>query len=375
MPPAFSSTKEAAAFALLLLFLLAAPWLAHLTFLPHREQTYSSQSIRWEKFPWVQKFITEETNDIDIAFIGSSRIGADIETPYVQQKLEEKLGRKAVVRTLWFANSGFDALYFLTKELLAHRHVKTLVFYDEFSAAYTWKVHKYAPYWFRYGDDGKVLAGLPLGIQTVYYYAAMIGMPRNFLELVSTNFPIEPDSQMTGPFWWWQAANPETTLGCLGAHLGFDPVSPNSDFQNTNFTPYVPQNEVTPAELCVFSPATAAHFVFSERTAPAGQIYFARQFGLLAKTHGCNLVALHMPLIGETTSPVIDESRDWSDLMQTDVCLMGIPGRRLFAGLAEPEIKKLFADPGHFNENGQKYFTPLITPGLLTLYESHSTSH
>ena len=28
MPPAFSSTKEAAAFALLLLFLLAAPWLA-----------------------------------------------------------------------------------------------------------------------------------------------------------------------------------------------------------------------------------------------------------------------------------------------------------------------------------------------------------
>src|SRR5580658_7362886 len=103
MRPAFSSTKQAAARALLLLFLLAAPWLAHKTFLPHREQTYSSQSIRFEKCPWAQKFIFEETNDIDIAFVGSSHLCAGIDTPYVQQKLSEQLGRPAVVRTIFFA--------------------------------------------------------------------------------------------------------------------------------------------------------------------------------------------------------------------------------------------------------------------------------
>src|SRR5580658_3012368 len=98
MPPAFDSTKQAAAFAGLLLLLLLAPWLAHKTFLPGREHTYSSESIRWEKFPWVQKFIYGETNDIDIAFIGSSHICDDIDTPYVQKKLDERLGRKTTVR-------------------------------------------------------------------------------------------------------------------------------------------------------------------------------------------------------------------------------------------------------------------------------------
>jgi hypothetical protein len=59
--------------------------------------------------------------------------------------------------------------------------------------------------------------------------------------------------------------------------------------------------------------------------------------------------------------------------MQTEVCLMGIPGRQLFAGLTEAEINKLFCDSVHLNENGQKYFTPLITPALIQFHERYST--
>ena len=369
MRPAFSSTKEAAAFALLLLLLLAAPWLAHQTFLPRREQSYSSQSIRWEKFPWVQKFIFEETNDIDIAFVGSSHIGLGIDTPYVQQKLSEQLGHETVVRSIYFIYPGFDALYFFTKDLLAHRRVKTLVFYDECCGPIPYLVHQCAPAWFRYGDDGGVLSGLPFGYQVIYYYAAMIGMPRNLLELVTSNMPNTPNDKMTSPFTMWHTDNPETTLGCQSLRVGFDP---SGRAGNTHFTPYVPQTGVTPEDVSIFSPAKATNFVFSDRPLPISQVYFAKQFSLLAKAHGCSLVALHIPSLDESSSPVMTETRDWSALMQTDLWLMGIAPNRFFAGLSELEVQKLSADPGHLNANGQRYFTSLITHELIQFYESHS---
>ena len=49
----------------------------------------------------------------------------------MQQKLEEKLGRKVVVRTIAWGGNGFDILYFIVKDLLQHRNVRMIVFYDE----------------------------------------------------------------------------------------------------------------------------------------------------------------------------------------------------------------------------------------------------
>jgi hypothetical protein len=160
MSPAFSSIKQAAAFVLLLLFLLAAPWLAAQNWWPHRKPTYSTESVRWEKLPWLQKFV-QETNDIDIAFVGSSHMLFGIDTPYVQQQMDEREGRKTVVRSICFRWSGFDFLYFITKDLLAHRRIKTLAFNDECAAADPEEFHALTPFWFRYENDAK-LDGLPL---------------------------------------------------------------------------------------------------------------------------------------------------------------------------------------------------------------------
>src|ERR1700734_2115969 len=131
MRPAFSSTKHAAAFAALLLLFLAGPWLSARRILPLPNHTYSSESVKYELFPWVQKFVSEETNDIDIAFIGSSHMGWDIETTYVERKLDERMGHKTTVCTVSYLFPGYDALYFFAKDLLAHRRVKTIVFCDE----------------------------------------------------------------------------------------------------------------------------------------------------------------------------------------------------------------------------------------------------
>jgi hypothetical protein len=97
MRPAFSSTRQAAAFALLLLALLLAPVLAQ-KILPPRETIYSS--IWWASgdFPYMDGQIFREQSAIDILFMGSSHIWAGFDTPYVQAQLDKQLGRAAVAR-------------------------------------------------------------------------------------------------------------------------------------------------------------------------------------------------------------------------------------------------------------------------------------
>jgi hypothetical protein len=98
MRPAFSSPRQAAAFALLLLALLLAPALAQ-KILPSREAIYSS--IWWASgdFPYMDGQIFQEKGDVDIVFMGSSHIWAAFDTPYVQEQLSKELGRPSVART------------------------------------------------------------------------------------------------------------------------------------------------------------------------------------------------------------------------------------------------------------------------------------
>src|SRR5580704_2838252 len=131
MRTAFSSTKQAAAFALLLLLVFALPVVMGKNLLPSREQAYSILGWGLGPYPWIQNQIFEETNAIDIAFMGSSHILCGIDTPYVQQQLSEKTGSNAVVLTIGWGGPGYDGLYLVEKDLLEHRKVKLLVFYDE----------------------------------------------------------------------------------------------------------------------------------------------------------------------------------------------------------------------------------------------------
>jgi len=367
MRPAFDSPGQAAAFALLLLLLLTAPWLAGKTLLPPRQQAYAAPGWTWGPYPWIERQIFNETNAIDIAFIGSSHLMWGIDTPYVQRQLDERLGHPSVVRSICWGGAGFDALYFITRDLLAHRHVKTLVFYDESSSVY---INPKAPNWFRFGDDAWALAGLPAWYKSIYYFGATLEMPRNILELMIPNLPEDTNARIPGYFeTHYHAENPEHRLGSASGRTGFDLML---GVKNP-FVPFAPKTAVTPADLCRYTPASGSNFTFAGLTMPPSQVYFARQFGLLTKQHGCQLVLLHLPVRAEKYPRVIAETTYWPALLQTDVAMMGIPWERLFQDLSPQQVDELFGDPGHLNQNGQEYFTPLITPELLQIYESRTT--
>lgn len=374
MRPAFSSTRQAAAFALMLLLLLLAPVLAGKRFLPPRSEIYSS--IWWSSgdYPYFYQQIFQEKGDIDILFIGASHIHTAIATPYVQEQLGKTLGRPAVVRTFGWGWPGYDNLYFVTKDLLEHRRVRMLVFDDLYSQSD--RPHILMPRMFRYGDDADTLEGLPLPMKASYYFASVVGMPRSLLGLGRANFP--PDLNSDKPTFFEihdRASNPVARLGALTEHLGFSPDFLADYYKHPPYVEFNPQTGTQPSDVCIYSEETKANFFFTNQVLPPMQLHFAQKFAELAREHGCQLVLLHVPFYDERRSTVISTAVFWPDALHADVTMMGIPPATLFKGLTDDEIRKLYSDPVHMNENGENYFTSLMTPSLLKLYESQIQKH
>ena len=365
MRPAFSSTRQAAAFALLLSALLLSPVLAWKKLLPPREQAYATLGWNNGAYPWIHNQIFQETNAIDIAILGSSHIWQDINTPYLQQKLSEKLHRQAVVRTLGWGGCGYDALYFVTRDLLAHRQVRLLVFYDETAGFKSMSQNMGGPAWFRFGEDAAILPGLALREQGLLYFAAILGMPRNLLSQFRPNLPAMLDQ----PNCWSRnnhTQNPATRLGSLALHTGF---SPGSTIPHLPFESFVPATTARPEDVVVYTPATQAAFKFAGTNPPAWEADFVQRLAALWRANGVQSVMLSLPLFAEARSPVILETAFWPKFF-TDTRLLGIPPATLFAQLTDAELCQLYADQVHFNENGQTYFTSVITPALIQLYEN-----
>jgi hypothetical protein len=367
MKPAFSSVGQAAAFCLFLLALLLLPVIFTRGMLPPREEIYSSVPWRMGLYPYIHDVIFQQKGDVDIAFMGGSTMYMGVNTPYVEAALAKSLGRKVCVFTASWNWRGFDALYFVAKDLLENRHVNTIVFSDvtEWDDA----PHPMAPYLFRFGDDAAELRGMPLRHVPQYYFAAILGMPRNLLSLIRPNDPrtfFDPtdDGPTAGvPHAPFAITDPAASLGSEEEEIGY---------HFAKFVDYSPASPASPSDACVYSQGTANKFQFSKSRLPALQLYFLNKFLTLVRAHRTRLVMLTIPSPGEPLTPFIPEAADWPAILGPDVTIVGIPPAKFYAGMTPPDIDKITPDRGHLNKNGQQYFTKVITPSLLKIYESPS---
>jgi hypothetical protein len=360
MQPAFSSTRQAAMFGLLLLALLFLPVVMRKSLLPPRREIYSSLPWGVGAFPYLGEQIFDEKEDIDIAFMGSSRIWWGIDTPQVQKALSEKLGRKAVVRTLAWDSPGFDPMYFIMKDLLEHRKVRVIVFSD-CSMGGGNAAHPRAPAWFRFSENAEDLTGISSRSKLSFYTSAVLGMPRNLLGLLRTNLPpIQSDEiSWTG---FEHIPNPSLRMGSLALRMRLDKP----------FTDYTPQTSASPSDVCMYSEATKPEFRFLENAISPMQAAFVSKIGALAREHNVKLVYVHLPESTEMKSPLIQESAFWPGLVGSNLTMMGIAPSKLFNGLADEDVLKLFYNYEHFNQNGQIYFTSVMTPRLVQVYEDQA---
>jgi hypothetical protein len=357
--PAFSSPRQAGAFALLVSVALLLPLLLGKWGLSPREETYAAFSWGSGAYPYLQDQIFHRKGDIDILFIGSSHINSAIDPQYVQHRLSEKLGRPATVISLCWGGAGFDPLYFAANDLLQRRKVRMLVFYDDqrtnAPSAQGWR-------WIRWGDNAGELNDLPLNFRLAYYYAAVVGMPRNLLDLVKPSLPIN-----LSPRKKIELAQDE--FHPPSEWLGLAPEIVTTEEKAVVSKTISAAEGAQPSDVLVFPDKTREKFDFSGPPPASLQIYFSKKLISLAKTHGTKLVCLNIPVLADEGRAAISEGPLWPDVLNADSALVGISPDKFFAGMDESTVEGLFRNPTHMSQEGQDYFTRLLTPTLIELYD------
>lgn len=363
MSPPFRSRFGGPSFALLLALLLALPALVAKTGWLDRRDLYPAIAWKHGPFPWIQQKIFSETGDVDIAFVGSSHLWDDVDTPYVQKKLSAQLGREATVFTLGWPWGGFDAVYFIARDLLDHRRVRTLVISDEGAGSMP---HYEASHWFRIGENTEALTGLGLLGQFRLYGEAVLGMPRQLLSLVRPNLLDDP-LLAKNTFWdtYYRAPNVAANLGALRARLAYG--------ASRDFVPFKPGGGATPEDARVYSAANAGEFTFTGPRTHENGLHFVRRLARLCQERGTQLVILQTPFYPERQEKLIPLRERWPEVLGAQAQIAGVAPARLFAGIPDGDIEKLFYEDGHLNQNGQELFTPVVTPMLLKLYAESST--
>jgi hypothetical protein len=224
--------------------------------------------------------------------------------------------------------------------------------------------HQLAWRWFRFAQDGADFADLPWLARLQYYYGSILSMPRTLVALLRPGLPaISTPEKHAADETFFRGPLPAERLGSLARRDGFGELP-------DLFQEYVPSTTASPDDVVIYSPQTADEFRFdSSMPVHSVQARLAQKFANLVRSHGTSLACIFLPWVSQMHSSHITEQYNWPVLLGGDVRLVGIPPNKLFAGLSEEDVEKLYWDNFHFNANGQDYFTRLVTPRILELYD------
>ncbi|MBI5772286.1 MAG: hypothetical protein HZA89_00915 [Verrucomicrobia bacterium] len=358
MEPAFTSSRQASAFALLLLALLALPAVVGRTGALDRAQVYPTIPVAAGPYAYIHRQIFEEKGELDIAFVGSSFMWAGINTPYVQQQLTAALGREAKVVTLASVWPGLDRDYALLKDLLSRRKVKLLVLNfpnrelptddpDFVINRVSATPHIQAFRFYRAGEFPEVADGLPFTSQASLYASAVLGMPRHLLSRVRPDFTAPAEAELE-----------------LGAH------KVRRGYYGAPYAEWRPAPPAIDPEEMIYRDATRSSFRFYQEPMPPYQMHFVRLIGQLLRETKVPVAILHIPHACERKVDAVEERLNWPELLGVSALLIGVPPARLFAGLGDEEIKRLYSSD-HLNDNGNAYFTRAVTPALVRVFTEH----
>jgi hypothetical protein len=355
MRPAFSRTRYAAAFAALLAVLIAGPIVVASLGILDRAAVYSALPVEAGPASHIQRQIFEQTEDIDVVFVGSSLMWSGIDAPYVQEQLSVALGREAVVTVIASVWPGLDRDYVFLKDLLAHRDVGLVVMQfpnrdrptRDVAAAVNRvsdQPHVQAFRFYRAGEFPEVAEGLSWRARGGLYAGAVLGLPRQLLSAVRVN-RVTPSPV-------------EATLGTRFQDLGF---------YGAPFTPFAPAPPQLAAADLIYSPGAGPSYRFFDEPLPPYQQHFAGLIARLLAAHDVPAVVLHIPQANEIDAQHVEERVDWLAATGIDATMVGIPPARLFSGFSPEETLRFFSSD-HLNRNGAVFFTKAVMPALLEAY-------
>lgn len=358
MTPAFASPRHAAAFALLVGGLLAAPAVIGAAGGLDRARVYATIPTAAGPYVHFQRQIFESEGDLDIAFVGSSFMWSAVHTPMVRDSLQAAVGRPVRLTTLASVWPGLDRDYVVLRDLLTHRRVRMVVLQlpnrdlptDDPHATVnrvTDEPHLRASRFYQVGALPGMTVGLPLRARAALYGGAVVGLPRHLLSLA------RPDRRRADPV--------EATLGARFDRRGYF---------GDRYQAFRPEPPALEADKITHRRCAPPACRLYAEPLPEYQMHFVRLMGALLREHGVPAIILHVPQANERHATAVEERVDWFALMGPGATLIGVPPAQLFRGLTDDEIKRFYVSD-HFNENGAVFFTKAILPALLQRFREH----
>lgn len=355
-PPAIRSRGHLLGYLFALTIILTLPWISFHLHLLTPESKYAFLNLSRNRnagdFPLVTRQIFESDKDIDIFFVGSSGIMMDIDSNIVQDALSRHLGRPAIVVKAGTLGPSRDFPYFILKDTLARRKVRLVVTsMNELNEDTLNLPHWTSSYWFRYPEASGDIAGLGPLFKLELFALSVAGAPGNLLA-----------SLMPRPY---QESHAKFGIVFV-AHDG-----DGSSFQHTDTTP----PSIAAEEMIYDSHGShGASFEFDRSPIPPYQWYFAKKMVEITNTHSASMAILSVPKLKERQFNQVHEAQNWSNVFDPPPKLLGVNSQRLFRGLSDSEIRKLFTDSWHLNQNGTRYFSQAILSGLMEVYDEAANS-
>jgi hypothetical protein len=353
LAPAFENNAQAFCFLALIVFALALPFFITESGLISRRDSYDLMPENQGAFSFVKNEIFESREDIDLLFLGSSIIFANVDTPQVQRDLSAALGRPARVVTFGHYFNSADIPYMQMRDLLARKRVRMVIFSvprEAFTEGPSPTVYRFM----RYGDDRELFDRLPLESKISLYACGVLRAPRDLLTLTRKN---------------------RTKPSPFAENLGADKADFAWGRAPEKFKKFSPPAPSLPASEMISTAAAGDYFQFTNDEVAAHQFYYLESLVELLRRHETALAIINFPMYSERRSPKITERKDWSKVFGAEIPLLGVQPSVLFQGLSDEEIEKLYYDDDHFNTNGNEFFTRAIMPAILEVYEKNAAKN
>jgi hypothetical protein len=355
MHPAFSSTRAAAGFGLLLALSIALPLLLGLMDLPTREQAFSSLPTAAGPVGMMKQLIFEDTGRADVVFVGSSLIGTDVQAERLACLLSRQTGHRMRVDILELNWYGADQQYFMLKDYLSrHPPPKLVVLHIPQVRAYENRPHPQAYRWLRYGDLPELPGGFPLLSKLQLYGEMVLGGPRQLLSVIRPNLIGREDEDPPEPSRTGTSAetSSDAAAGAVRRCGGSWASVPEAALETA-----------TSPLFQVVKPSLLSDYRFAIGPYP---LFFMKRMADLVSSRGAALVLIHLPLGRDPVSSTVQEIVPWDTLFGPDIKIIAVPKDRLFEGLDPGK----FYRPGdnHMNPSGGERFTTSIAPSVATAY-------
>lgn len=327
--------------AFLVLFLLLTPVLEII--LVKVEDRYSLGSTVSEvtsKLSYIGKKTFSSNGQIDILFAGPSSVWVGVNARMIQGYLRHVTGRKdIIVENFAHPKIGYEADYFILRDLVARRKVKVIVLGIENRDQK--KIHRMARFVWN-----------PLNEAETFPISAAL-YAEKFLDSLSTILRSFANEKID--------VLPELVQnnGSSLRSIGFSEETVNKKFE----VKQVPRLRANLRALLLKPEDTVVTGEYN----PEG-LYFLKKIIALAKEEHIDLYFMHVPSMQRwpmTKVPIFS----FKDNSADGIPVLGIPASRFFTATSWEEVQDFFYNEEHLNMNGALGFTQLIFPAMKEIYE------